>query len=223
MPRSLWNGTITVGVIAVPVKLYTAVESKTVHFREVHLEDEREDRAPALLLEGGQGGPVRRRRQGLRDLQGPATSCSRRTRSRPPPATAAHVIDVESFVETTAIDPVFYDEDVLPRRGRRRAATPTGCCTTRSSGPGAPASAASRSTTASTWPRSARSTASSALHTMRFADELVGRRRHRASTSPPQGPAKREVEMAGRLVGSLPRSRSRRAGTRTSTARRCST
>ena len=40
MPRSLWNGTITFGVIAVPVKLYTATESKTVRFREVHLADE---------------------------------------------------------------------------------------------------------------------------------------------------------------------------------------
>jgi len=40
MPRSLWNGTITFGVIAVPVKLYTATESKTVRFREVHLDDE---------------------------------------------------------------------------------------------------------------------------------------------------------------------------------------
>ena len=39
MPRSLWNGTLSVGLINVPVKLYTATESKTVHFREVHLED----------------------------------------------------------------------------------------------------------------------------------------------------------------------------------------
>jgi non-homologous end joining protein Ku len=39
MPRSLWNGTISVGLINVPVKLYSAVESKTVHFHEVHLGD----------------------------------------------------------------------------------------------------------------------------------------------------------------------------------------
>jgi DNA end-binding protein Ku len=39
MPRSLWNGTITVGLINVPVKLYSATESKTVHFHEVHAKD----------------------------------------------------------------------------------------------------------------------------------------------------------------------------------------
>jgi DNA end-binding protein Ku len=38
-PRSIWNGTITFGLVNVPVKLYTATESKTVHFNEVHARD----------------------------------------------------------------------------------------------------------------------------------------------------------------------------------------
>ena len=39
MPRSIWNGTVSIGAVHVPVKLYSATESKTVHFHEVHLED----------------------------------------------------------------------------------------------------------------------------------------------------------------------------------------
>jgi DNA end-binding protein Ku len=39
MPKSIWNGTITFGMVNVPVKLYSATESKTVHFHEVHLRD----------------------------------------------------------------------------------------------------------------------------------------------------------------------------------------
>jgi DNA end-binding protein Ku len=39
MPRSIWNGTITFGLVVVPVKVYTATESHTVHFREVHAKD----------------------------------------------------------------------------------------------------------------------------------------------------------------------------------------
>ena len=39
MPRSIWNGTITFGLVIVPVKLYAAIESKTVHFSEVHAND----------------------------------------------------------------------------------------------------------------------------------------------------------------------------------------
>jgi DNA end-binding protein Ku len=38
-PRSIWNGTIAFGLVAVPVKVYSATESKTVHFREVHAKD----------------------------------------------------------------------------------------------------------------------------------------------------------------------------------------
>ena len=38
-PRSIWNGTITFGLVNVPVKLYTATESRTVHFSEVHVKD----------------------------------------------------------------------------------------------------------------------------------------------------------------------------------------
>ncbi len=38
-PRSIWNGTITFGLVNVPVKLFTATESKTIHFSEVHVKD----------------------------------------------------------------------------------------------------------------------------------------------------------------------------------------
>ena len=38
-PRSIWNGTITFGLVNVPIKLYSATESKTVHFQEVHMRD----------------------------------------------------------------------------------------------------------------------------------------------------------------------------------------
>jgi DNA end-binding protein Ku len=39
MARSIWNGTITFGLVAVPIKVYSATESKTVSFREIHAKD----------------------------------------------------------------------------------------------------------------------------------------------------------------------------------------
>jgi DNA end-binding protein Ku len=39
MPRSIWNGTIAFGLVTVPIKVYSATESRTVHFREVHAKD----------------------------------------------------------------------------------------------------------------------------------------------------------------------------------------
>ena len=39
MPRSIWNGAISFGLVTVPIKVHSATESKTVHFREVHAKD----------------------------------------------------------------------------------------------------------------------------------------------------------------------------------------
>src|SRR5918911_337419 len=39
MPRSIWNGTVGFGLVYVPVKVFSATESKTVRFREVHVSD----------------------------------------------------------------------------------------------------------------------------------------------------------------------------------------
>src|SRR3954466_10409047 len=39
MPRSIFNATISFGLVNVPIKLYSATESKTVHFREIHEPD----------------------------------------------------------------------------------------------------------------------------------------------------------------------------------------
>jgi len=38
MPRSIWSGVISFGVVSIPVKLYTATESKDVSFRLLHKE-----------------------------------------------------------------------------------------------------------------------------------------------------------------------------------------
>src|SRR3982751_4018875 len=37
--RSIWNGTVTFGLVNVPVKLFTATENKSVSFNEVHASD----------------------------------------------------------------------------------------------------------------------------------------------------------------------------------------
>src|SRR3712207_9013109 len=36
MPRSIWTGAISFGLVNVPVKLYSAVSKKTVRFHQLH-------------------------------------------------------------------------------------------------------------------------------------------------------------------------------------------
>ena len=38
-PRSIWNGTITFGLMRVPIKVHSATEDRSVHFHEVHAKD----------------------------------------------------------------------------------------------------------------------------------------------------------------------------------------
>lgn len=37
--RSIWNGTISFGLVKVPIKLYSATEPKGIAFREIHVKD----------------------------------------------------------------------------------------------------------------------------------------------------------------------------------------
>lgn len=39
MPRSIWKGAVSFGLVTIPVKLFSATEEKDVSFRQVHAED----------------------------------------------------------------------------------------------------------------------------------------------------------------------------------------
>jgi DNA end-binding protein Ku len=200
MPRSLWNGTIAFGAVAVPIKLYSAVESKTVHFHEVHLKDgariehrtfcSKEDKE-VPRDEIVKGFEVRPGRYVVVDKEDIDAAGGPRSR----------IIDVDRFVPMADIDPVFYEKSYFAG----------------SQDEGADAYRLLREALART-DRAAigRFTFHHreylvairayedvlALHTMRFADELVAP----ADLEVPKlarKPDAREVEMAQRLIDSL--------------------
>ena len=39
MPRSIWKGAVSFGLVSIPVKLYGATEDRDVSFRQVHSTD----------------------------------------------------------------------------------------------------------------------------------------------------------------------------------------
>ncbi len=200
MARSLWNGTVTFGLVNVPVKLYSATERKTVHFHEVHVADgariehrrfcAKEDRE-VPYEEVVKGYEVADGEYVVLDKDEVAAASGERT----------HVIAVEAFVEIEEIDPVFYDKgyflgagdegadasrvlhDALERTGRAALGRFT---------------FHNREYLAAIRPLDE----VLALHTMRFADELVPG--EEIEFEPPdQAPSDREVDMAGRLLESL--------------------
>jgi DNA end-binding protein Ku len=200
MARSLWNGTLSVGVINVPVKLYSAVESRTVHFREVHLGDEAKVEHRRFCSKEDREVPYDEVVKGFEVAKGSYVVLEK-DEIAAAAGDRAKVIDLDAFVDASAIDPVFYEKtyylgagkggadayrllhDALAEVGRAGLGRFT---------------FHNREYLAAIRPLDG----VLGLHTMRFADELV------AGADIPfdalgRAPGKREVEMAGKLVGSL--------------------
>src|SRR5690606_23224187 len=58
-PRSIWNGAIAFGAVTVPVKVYGALEDRSIRFRELHAKDGSE---VAHVLVGPDGAEIPRER-----------------------------------------------------------------------------------------------------------------------------------------------------------------
>jgi DNA end-binding protein Ku len=118
MPRAIWSGAISFGLVNVPIKLYSATSPKTVRFHQLHARDgvriqqkrvcpaDGEEVSYDDLVKGFEIAPDRYIiiRQEELDALDP-----RHTKT----------IDIESFVELADIDPVYYDSayHVVPATG----------------------------------------------------------------------------------------------------------
>src|ERR671920_463954 len=109
MPRSIWNGTITFGLANVPVKLYSATESKTVHFSEVHAKD-------GAQIEHRRICPKEDREVDYDDVvKGYEVSPDQYVVLEKDEIKAAagdrgKVVHLTEFVEAAEIDPIFFDK-----------------------------------------------------------------------------------------------------------------
>jgi DNA end-binding protein Ku len=109
VPRSIWNGTITFGMVNVPIKLYSATESKTVHFHEVHVKDGA--RIEHRRICPKEGKPVDKDEV----VRGYQVSARKWVQLEDDEIAAAagsqsRLIDVDHFVPASEIDPVHFEK-----------------------------------------------------------------------------------------------------------------
>ena len=38
-PRAIWSGAISFGMVSLPVRIFTATQSRTIHFNQLHAAD----------------------------------------------------------------------------------------------------------------------------------------------------------------------------------------
>jgi DNA end-binding protein Ku len=108
MARSIWTGTISFGLVTVPVKLYSAVSRKTVRFHQ--LNGETGVRIAQRRVDPSTGEEV-----SYEDIvKGFELSPDRYVRIEPEELESlqpkkTRTIEIEDFVELSDIDPIFYD------------------------------------------------------------------------------------------------------------------
>ena len=108
-PRSLWNGSIAFGLVTVPVKVYTATESKSVHFREVHAKDGSRIEHRRICPKEGKAVD---NKEIVRGYQVSARKWIELTDEEIAAAAGsqARLIEVDHFVPASEIDPVYYEK-----------------------------------------------------------------------------------------------------------------
>lgn len=108
MPRSIWNGTVTFGMVNVPVKLYTAIESKTVHFHEVHLKDGARIELRRFCSKEDREVSYEQIVMGYEVASGKYVALDK-DEIKAAAGDRGKVIHLQEFVGAEEIDPVFYD------------------------------------------------------------------------------------------------------------------
>lgn len=200
MPRSIWNGTITFGLIAVPIKVYSATESHTIHFHQVHESDGARIKQKRMCAKEGKEVPYKEVAMGY-EVRGGEFVMLEKEEIDAAAGDRAHTIELEQFVEREQVDPVYYNRtyylgagsdgedayrllhDALEKAGR---------------------------TGLGRWVFHNREYLIAVragddvlvLHTMRFADELVSPDKLDIA-KPSRKPTDRELSMAEKLVESL--------------------
>jgi DNA end-binding protein Ku len=109
MPRSIWNGTITFGMVNVPIKLYSATESKTVHFHEVHLADGAKLEHRRICPKEEKEVPYEEVVKGYEVDDGKYVVLEK-DEVKAAAGDRGKVIHLREFVETETIDPVFFEK-----------------------------------------------------------------------------------------------------------------
>jgi DNA end-binding protein Ku len=121
MPRAIWSGSISFGLVNIPIKLYNAVSKKSVAFNQIDARTNSRIRMKRVSAADGEEVPQ------TEIVKGYELSPGRYVTIRPdeldalePEATRA--VDLEEFVELADIDPIFYDSPyyVAPAKGSEK-------------------------------------------------------------------------------------------------------
>jgi len=108
MARAIWSGSISFGLVNIPVKLYSAVNRKTVHFNQLDMRTGARVKQRRVDAETGEEVPWDQIVKGYELSSGAYVTVTDDELAALDPK-AVRTIEIEEFVDLSAIDPIFYD------------------------------------------------------------------------------------------------------------------
>jgi DNA end-binding protein Ku len=108
MPRAIWNGSISFGLVNIPVKLYSAVSRKTVRFNQIDSATGSRVKQKRVSADDGEEVPYERIVKGFELPSGEYVLITDDEVAALDPE-AVRTIDIDEFVDLVDIDPIFYD------------------------------------------------------------------------------------------------------------------
>jgi DNA end-binding protein Ku len=202
MPRAIWSGSISFGLLNVPVKLYSAVSKKNVSFRELRASDGSRVRHKRVAEADGEEVPYEEIVKGYEVAPDQFITITREELEELDPK-KTRAIEIEDFVDLDEIDPIYFDHPYYlgPDKGAEKAYKLLVDAMDESRKVAvARFVLRNRESLAALRPMDGVLT----MATMRFADEVVSPGEISDSIEVGDGkPAKRELDMAKTLIDSL--------------------
>ncbi len=107
MPRAIWSGAISFGLVSIPVKMYTAVSTKSVRFNQLDGRDHQRVKQKRVNAHTGEEVPYDEIVKGYEIMKDTYVVVTDDEIAGLAPK-ASRTIDIVEFVEEDEIDPVFY-------------------------------------------------------------------------------------------------------------------
>ena len=108
-PRSIWRGAISFGMVSIPVKLFTATESKDIAFRQLHRDDNARIRQLRWCSVEDQEVPYDEIVRGYEYAKDRYVVLDEEDFEKLPLA-SKHTIELTAFVNADEIDPIYYEK-----------------------------------------------------------------------------------------------------------------
>jgi DNA end-binding protein Ku len=107
MPRSLWTGSLSFGLVNVPVAMFSGVRDQDLHFRQLHAKDHTPVETHRYCAEEDEEVPYDEIANGY-ELDGESVILTDAELAAAAPH-RSRTIDIEAFVDLEDVDPMYFD------------------------------------------------------------------------------------------------------------------